>query len=218
MNLDIEDTLQKLFAHHGREHYEGPDDILGVLVRTILSQQTTRHNCRRAFGNLVDSFGGDWDRIRRAPLDELVEVIAVAGLARQKGRRIQALLERLDQNRGDYDLEFVREMDVEQAREYLTQFKGVGPKTAAFVLMYAAGMSAFPMDTHIFRICKRLGLLDESTGSQAAHRRMEELIPARDHYSAHMVLVRHGRRICHAQNPECERCPLREPCPFPQSE
>ncbi|MFW5966224.1 MAG: endonuclease III domain-containing protein [Persicimonas sp.] len=218
MSLDIEDILQKLFAHYGRQRYEGPDDILGVLVRTILSQQTTRQNCRRAFGNLVDTFGGDWDRIRRAPLDELVEVIAVAGLARQKGRRIQALLERLDKTRESYDLEFLREMDVDRAREYLTQFKGVGPKTAAFVLMYAAGMSAFPMDTHIFRICQRLGLIDEAMSSKAAHRRMEELIPARDHYSAHMVLVRHGREICHAQNPECERCPLDELCPFPCSE
>lgn len=212
---DIEEVLARLYRHYGREEYDGPDDLLGVLVRTILSQQTTRQNCRRAFGQLVDTYGGDWERIRRAPPDELVEVIAVAGLAGQKAERIQALLERLADERGEYSLAFVREMEVDQARRYLTRFKGVGPKTAAFVLMYAAGMSAFPMDTHILRICRRLGYIDESTSSQKAHRIMEERIPDDQHYSAHMVLVRHGRQICRAQNPSCDACPIQTQCPWP---
>ncbi len=209
--------LDALYEHHGRMRYDGPDDLLGVLVRTILSQQTTRANCRRAFGALLDTYGGDWRRIERADSDELVETISVAGLANQKAQRIQALLARLDDERGEYSLEFLKQREVDQARAYLTRFKGVGPKTAAFSLMYAAGMAAFPMDTHILRICQRLGLIDASTSSKQAHRQMEALIPADQHYSAHMVLVRHGRDICHARRPECERCPIADICPSAHS-
>ncbi|QDG49908.1 endonuclease III [Persicimonas caeni] len=217
MATEIPFILDTLYAHHGRMEYEGPDDLLGVLVRTILSQQTTRHNCTRAFDNLIDTYYGDWARIQRAPLEDIEEVIAVAGLAGQKARRIQAALQRLDEERGEHSLEFLRQMPVDEARDYLTSFKGVGPKTAAFTLMYAAGMSAFPMDTHILRIAKRLGWIDESTSSGQAHRLMEERIPAEEHYSAHMVLVRHGRAICHARNPDCHACPIRAQCPSAQS-
>ncbi len=213
MSANIKDVLATLYDHHGRLDYEGPDDILGVLVKTILSQQTTRQNCSRAFGDLIDTYLGDWARIQNAPVDELEQVIAVAGLASQKARRIQAALARLAEERGEYSLEFLRERTLDEARDYLTSFQGVGPKTAAFTLMYAAGMSAFPMDTHILRIARRLGWIDEATSSAEAHRLMEERIPAEQHYPAHMVLVRHGRAICHARSPECARCPLGEMCP-----
>ena len=213
MTPDVTDILEQLYAHYGQPSYEGPDDVLGVLVRTILSQQTTRANCRRAFAQLVDTYRGDWGRIRRAPQDEVVAAIEVAGLAGQKSSRIQNLLERIWDERGAYSLEFLRERSVDEARAYLTQFKGVGPKTAAFTLMYAAGMAAFPMDTHILRICRRLGWIDESTSSQEAHRLMEERIPADQHYTAHMVLVRHGRQICHARRPDCQACPIAGDCP-----
>lgn len=213
MSPQIPHILAKLYDHHGRMEYDGPDDLLGVLVRTVLSQQTTRQNCDRAFGNLIETYFGEWARMQAAPTDDLQEVIAVAGLAGQKARRIQAILERLDRERGEYSLEFLRQMSVDEARDYLTSFKGVGPKTAAFTLMYAAGMSAFPIDTHILRIAKRLGWIDASTSSSQAHRIMEERIPAEEHYSAHMVLVRHGRAICHARSPECDVCPVRDECP-----
>lgn len=214
MKLTPETALERLYALHGRPTYDGPDDLLGVLVQTILSQQTTRANCRRAFGELIDRFGGDWRRIEQAPTADIEEAVATAGLAGQKSRRIQAALARLHDERGEYSLEFLRELPVDQARDYLTSFKGVGPKTAAFVLMYAAGMSAFPMDTHILRICQRLGWIDASTSSARAHQIMEERIADDEHYSAHMVLVRHGREICHARSPACERCPLRDGCAY----
>lgn len=209
--------LDTLYEHHGRARYRGPDDLLGVLVRTILSQQTTRAHCQRAFGALLDTYGGDWRRIERADPDELADTISVAGLANQKAKRLQALLAQIDDERGEYSLEFLKEMHVDEARAYLTRFKGVGPKTAAFSLMYAAGMAAFPLDTHILRICRRLGLIDASTSSEKAHRQMEALIPADQHYSAHMVLVRHGRSICHARQPDCDRCPIADRCPSAHS-
>lgn len=209
-------ALQELYARYGEPTYDGPDDLLGVLVQTILSQQTTRQNCQRAFGQLLDKFAGDWRRCQIAPRADLEEAIACAGLAKQKSTRIQALLARLEEERGDYSLEFLREMTPDDARDYLTSFKGVGPKTAAFTLMYAAGMALFPMDTHIFRICERLGWLDAGQSSKQAHRRMEEMIPAGQHYAAHMVLVRHGREVCHARSPACEDCPLGDICLYYQ--
>lgn len=213
MTPDVDRVLQTLYEHYGRPEYEGPDDLLGVLVRTILSQQTTRDNCSRAFGQLLDAYDADWRRIQQAPREDIVEAISVAGLARQKAERIQKLLEQLDEERGEYSLAFLRDMTVDEAREYLTSFKGVGPKTAAFTLMYAAGMSAFPMDTHILRICERLGWIDASTSSADAHQRMEQAIPDEQHYPAHMILVRHGRQICHARKPDCGECPILAECP-----
>jgi len=211
-------ALAELYRLYGKPSYDGPDDLLGVLVQTILSQQTTRANCQRAFGQLLDACGGDWRRCQVAPLAELQAAIACAGLAKQKSARIQALLARLDRERGEYSLEFLRAMTPDDARDYLTSFKGVGPKTAAFTLMYAAGMALFPMDTHIFRICQRLGFIDAHHSSASAHRRMEALIAPGEHYAAHMVLVQHGREVCHARAPECPKCPLRDICLYYQAD
>lgn len=210
----IANALQALYVLHGRAQYEGPDDILGVLVQTILSQQTTHQNSRRAFDTLIEQWAGDWGRIQQAPQAEVARAIDCAGLSRQKSTRIQALLARLQQTRGDYSLEFLRDFGADAARDYLTTFKGVGPKTAAFTLMDAAGMDVFPMDTHIFRICERLGWIEPGESSEAAHQKMERLIESGEHYAAHMALVRHGRKICHARAPECEKCPLRSICVY----
>lgn len=211
-------ALSQLYTLYGKPSYEGPDDLLGVLIQTILSQQTTRANCRRAFDQLLDACGGDWRRCQLAAPADLQAAIACAGLARQKATRIQALLARLQAERGEYSLAFLRQMPPDDARDYLTSFKGVGPKTAAFTLMYAAGMALFPMDTHIFRICQRLGWIDAGLASKHAHRHMEALIPPGEHYAAHMVLVRHGREVCHARSPDCERCPLRDICLYYQTD
>lgn len=215
-NPPIRVVLDRLYAHHGRPTYRGPDDLLGTLIRTILSQNTTRENTDRAFARLLDRFDGDWERIRKAPVDDLVDAIDIGGLARQKAPRIQKILEHLEENRGALSLEFLRDLPVDEARDYLLDFKGVGPKTAAFTLMYAADKPLFPMDTHILRICKRLGWLDEGTSSRKAHQKMLPAIPDGEHYPAHIVMVRHGREICHARNPECETCPLLELCPTGQ--
>lgn len=213
----VSTALQELYARYDKPVYDGPDDLLGVLVQTILSQQTTRANCRRAFGQLLDAFGGDWRRCQLAPRADLEEAIACAGLAKQKSTRIQALLARVEDERGEYSLEFLRDMASDEARNYLTSFKGVGPKTAAFTLMYAAGMAVFPMDTHIFRICERLGWIDAHDSSRHAHRAMEASISTGEHYAAHMVLVRHGREVCHARSPECKKCPLQDICLYYQA-
>jgi len=213
LDPSVREILDRLYERYGRPEYRGPDDLLGTLIRTILSQNTTRSNTDRAFAGLLDRFGGDWDRVRRAPTEAVVEAIEIGGLAGQKAPRIQNILARIHDERDAYELEFLRDWDVERARNYLLDFKGVGPKTASFTLMYAADMPLFPMDTHILRICERLGWLESSTSSSEAHERMLPAIPNGEHYPAHIVLVRHGREDCRARDPNCEACPLLEICP-----
>jgi len=213
----VSDVLGRLFDHHGQPRHPGPDDLLGTLVRTILSQNTTRQNTDRAFERLLDRYAADWDQIRRAPTHEITDTVEVAGLAGQKGPRIQGILQHLHEERGECSLEFLRSWKVDRARDYLLDFKGVGPKTAAFTLMNAANMPLFPMDTHIFRICQRLGWVDDSVSSDSAHQKMRAAIPDDQHYPAHIVMVRHGREVCHARNPDCSSCPLLEVCRFGQT-
>jgi endonuclease-3 len=213
LNPPARELLDRLYDTYGRPSYDGPDDLLGTLVRTMISQQTTSQNASRAFGELVDRYAGNWARIQHASRKDIEDAIAVAGLSGQKAERIQALLARLDEERRAYSLAFLRERSVDDARDYLTDFKGVGPKTAAFTLMYAADMPVFPMDTHIIRICQRLGWLDESVSNQKAHDVIEPQIPEGEHYAAHMALVEHGRRTCHARSPECRGCAIEDLCP-----
>jgi endonuclease-3 len=217
LNPPIRKVLDILYDRYGRPEYSGPDDLLGTLVRTILSQNTTRQNTDRSFGRLIERFAGDWDRIAEAPVDAVVEAIKVGGLARQKAPRIQSILRDVREEHGAYSLEHLRELDVDEAQSYLESFKGVGPKTAKFTLMYAGGMSVFPMDTHILRLCERLGWTDPSDDSRQAHRFMEPRIPDGEHYGAHIVMIRHGRQTCHARNPDCPDCPLLDLCPHGQS-
>lgn len=206
-------VLDRLYSQHRPPRKADRDDVLGTLVRTILSQQTTRAATDQAFGAMLDHFEADWHRIARATTPTLETLIRPAGLAAQKARRIQALLCQVHAEHDRYSLEHLHQMSADQARTYLLQFKGVGPKTAAFTLMAAAGMPLFPMDTHIFRIFERLRWLDPGLGDEAAHQQMQALIPPDDRLPAHMALVEHGRAICGARNPKCALCPLRDDCP-----
>jgi endonuclease-3 len=209
----IRTILDRLYTRYGEPQTPGADDLLGTLVRTILSQNTTRQNTDRAFGRLLDHFGADWGRIERAATDEVIDQVAVAGLAGQKAPRIQAILEQIRRETGDYSLAFLRDRSIEEAEAYLLDFKGVGPKTASYTLMYAAEMPLFAMDTHILRICQRLGWIEASLSSKKAHQQMLPHIPDGEHYPAHIALIRHGRQTCHARNPECDDCPIARTCP-----
>lgn len=206
--------LDGLYAHYGRPEFDEADDLLGVLISAILSQSTTNANSRRSFGSLIDRFDGDWQRIAGAEVEEVIEAIEVGGLARQKAPRIQSILRRIHEEQGNYDLGYVGEMSADEAKRELQGFPGVGPKTAAFALMYAAGFDVFPMDTHIFRILERLEFLDGNKNDADAHAYAESLLRDGEAYPAHMVLVEHGRKTCHARKPECSACVIRSDCPF----
>ncbi|MGD8553727.1 MAG: endonuclease III [Anaerolineales bacterium] len=192
-----------------REHLPPLDE----LISTILSQNTNDTNRDRAFEALKDKFEG-WEAVRDADTDEVIEAIRPAGLANQKGPRIQRVLEQISAERGSLDISFLKEWQVDQAREWLLRFKGVGPKTAAIVLLFSLGKPAFPVDTHVHRVSGRLGLRPEAMNAEKTHEYLADLLPAESYYEMHLNLIRLGREICHARNPDCEACPLNHLCPY----
>ena len=155
--------------------------------------------------------------MRDAPQDEVVDTIRPAGLANQKGPRIQQVLRTISLERDTLSLDFLADMPLEEARAWLVSLDGVGPKTAAIVLCFAFNRPAFPVDTHIHRLGQRIGFLPNGISAEKAHPIMEAIVPPEDYYAFHLNLIRHGREICKARRPECERCPLTAYCDYYQS-
>ena len=158
-----------------------------------------------------------WEEVRDAPEEEIIEAIRPAGLAPTKGPRIQAILEQLSEEQDGLSLDFLCDLSLEDAKRWLLDLKGVGPKTAAIVLLFALGRPAFPVDTHVHRVSTRLGLIPEETSREKAHTLLEALIPKDIYYPFHLNLIQHGREVCTARTPHCETCQLRELCDFAQS-
>lgn len=208
---------QSLLSLYGDHPWLPDGNPLASLVNTILSQNTNDHNRDIAFNRLRERYP-TWDAVRDAPIDALIEAIRPAGLAPSKGPRIQAALRTITQERGELSLDFLDEMPLEQARTWLLKLDGVGPKTAAIVLLFALGRPAFPVDTHVHRVSKRLGLIPEKTSREKAHVLLENLVPPEMYYAFHLNVIAHGRQICHARHPECEACALREGCRYFKSQ
>jgi endonuclease-3 len=192
-----------------REHLSPLDE----LVSTILSQNTNDTNRDRAFEALTEKFS-DWKAVSDANAEEVIAAIRPAGLANQKGPRIQRVLEQISAERGSLDLSFLKEWEVEEAKDWLLRFKGVGPKTAAIVLLFSLGKPAFPVDTHVHRVSGRLDLRPEKMNADKTHDFLADLLPAESYYDMHLNLIRLGREICHARNPDCEACPLNHLCAY----
>ncbi len=205
-----------LLEAYGQPTWRNPLPALDELVSTILSQNTNDVNRDRAFEALRARFPA-WEAVRDAPTAKVVDAIRHAGLANQKGPRIQAVLRAITAERGALDLEFLKDWPAAEARTWLTQFKGVGPKTAAIVLLFSLGRPAFPVDTHVHRVTGRLGLRPEKLSADDSHAYFEALLPPETYYAAHLNLIRHGREVCHARNPECARCVLKRLCPYYKS-
>ncbi|HWQ21088.1 MAG TPA: endonuclease III [Methanotrichaceae archaeon] len=186
----------------------GPEDLL---VQTILSQNTTDVNSLRAFGKLKGAYP-DYDMLLRAPDQEIADLIRVGGLADIKARRIKDALEQIRRDRGAVDLKFLKGMSLEEARRYLMALPGVGPKTTAVVLLFAFGFPIMPVDTHVYRVSQRLGLVPEKVSIEDAQRALEECTPPDKYFSLHLNLIRHGRRICRARGPLHDQCVLRGIC------
>jgi len=152
--------------------------------------------------------------VRDADPESIIAAIRPAGLSNQKGPRIQQVLAGISNERGSLDLQFLKDLPLEEARRWLMKFKGVGPKTAAIVLLFSFGRPAFPVDTHIYRVTGRIGLRPENMSVEQAHQHLEKLLPPESFYAAHLNIIRLGREICLARKPACPRCPLREVCKF----
>lgn len=207
---------QNLEATYGVPRNDSPEDPLDELIATILSQSTTNINSNRAFASLKARFP-DWEQVRRARPASIASAIKSGGLANVKSVVIKNILNEISVQRGNLDLSFLKTVPLEEARSFLLSLKGVGPKTAACVLLFSCKRPVFPMDTHIFRILRRMGILPEKISDALAHQTIEKLIPAQKSYSLHINLITHGRRVCHPKTPKCELCSLIEHCDFGQS-
>jgi len=204
---------QRLIDFYGHPDWRNPLPPLDELVSTILSQNTNDTNRDRAFISLRNRFP-TWEEVRDADPDQVINSIRTAGLANQKGPRIQAILKEITLQRGSLDLSFLSEMSTEDASSWLLQFKGVGPKTAAIVLQFSLGKPAFPVDTHIYRVTGRLGLRPAKMNADEAHDYLAGLFPEDTYYDAHLNLIRLGREICNARKPNCPECPLKDICDY----
>ncbi len=188
-------------------------DAMDELVSCILSQNTSDTNRDRGFAALKARYP-TWQAVVDAPTPEVVTTIRSAGLANQKAPRIQQALRIIHAERGEYDIDFLLDMPIAEAKAWLTSINGIGPKTAAIVLCFAFGLPAFPVDTHVNRVSKRIGFAPEKTSVEAMHDVMEAIVPPEDHYAFHIYLIRHGRDTCTARRPYCERCPLTAHCDY----
>jgi endonuclease-3 len=201
-----------LLAEYGEPKWH-PRDPVASLVNTILSQNTNDVNRDRAFDQMRERLP-TWEAVRDAPLEELVDAVRPAGLAPTKAPRIQEALRRITAEQGEISLDFLADLPVEEARAWLLSIPGVGPKTAAIVLLFALGKPAFPVDTHVHRVTRRLGLIPDKTSREKAHHLLEALVPPDLYYPFHLNIIAHGRAVCHARSPQHEQCILREQCAF----
>jgi endonuclease-3 len=210
--LTPEEVVSRLAPMYGEPVWSPHGDPMTELVLTILSQNTSDRNSGRAYMRLIQRFP-EWEAMLEAPVEEIEREIAVGGLAKQKAPRIKATLEAIKQSRGSFDLEFLREMPLEDAKRWLRDLKGVGPKTAACVLMFALGRPALPVDTHVHRVTQRLGFVPDQATAEQAHDILEGVLAPEMIFPFHILLIKHGRRLCRAQRPLCGECPLLESCP-----
>jgi len=215
--------VRRLNGSYGRPAHARDGDPLDSLIGTVLSQNTTDVNSHRAFAELKARFPS-WDEVLAARPQRIASAIRSGGLGEIKSRRIKRILREVEGDRGRLDLGFLRRWPADKAREYLTALPGVGPKTAACVVLFSLGKPAFPVDTHVLRVSKRLGILEPKTTMERAHDVYEALLnsgaPGEDRtwdrqamLELHLGLVRHGREVCHPRRPECGRCTLAELCP-----
>jgi endonuclease-3 len=209
-------VYQKLLESYGRATWRQHLPPLDELVSTILSQATSDINRDKSFHALQTCFP-DWESVMNANESDLIDTIRPAGLANQKGPRIQAALLYVKEQQGALTLEFLAEMPLAEAKSWLMKMKGVGPKTAAIVLLFAFGRSAFPVDTHVYRITSRLGLINAGVNADRAHDILEAIGDSESFYPMHLNLIRHGREICLARNPKCVICPLQTDCNYFQT-
>ncbi|HXG65617.1 MAG TPA: endonuclease III [Blastocatellia bacterium] len=205
--------IQNLKFVYGVPINEHGGDPLDVLIETILSQSTTNVNSRRAFESLKRRFP-TWEQARRARASSIEAAIRSGGLARQKSIRIKNLLNEIYEQSGSLDLSFLCTAPLAEAVDFLASFKGVGPKTVACTLLFACNRPIFPIDTHIFRIARRLNLIPEKCSDEEAHRIMAELLPPDRYYEVHVNLIRHGRKVCRPAAPLCEQCCLLDYCGY----
>ena len=234
-------VLDGLRERYGTPAWERRLDPTSELILTILTQNSADVNAEHAFEELRRAYPGDgevrahnpgpgwggkglpdgvapdWAKVDAAPLEELVEVIRPGGLPNQKAKGIKAALRSIREQRGDYDLEFLGDMTALEARAWLTSINGVGVKTASVVLLFSFGLPLMPVDRHVERVARRVGLIPTKATAEQSHDYFLAMLQPDEMHEAHVNLIQHGRAICHAQRPAHELCPLRDRCRFVDS-
>jgi len=210
LRLKIVEIDRRLAAAYGEPERPQHLDPVSQLVGTILSQNTNDRNRDLAFDRLRVRLP-TWAEVRDADLDLVVDAIRPAGLANQKGPHIQEALRTITRERGELSLDFLADWPIDRAKAWLSSIKGVGPKTAAIVLLFGLDKPAFPVDTHVHRVTKRLGLIGP-VSREKAHAELEKLVPAERYYAFHLNVIRHGRQVCFSRRPNCPACTLRDLC------
>jgi endonuclease-3 len=180
-------------------------------VLTILSQNTSDVNSGRAFRSLKERFPS-WEEALRASVEEVADAIRPGGIANVKARRLHAIFAALEEREGALELSSLARLSDEDARAYLRALPGVGPKTAACVLLFSLRRPAFPVDTHVHRVARRLGLVEEGASAEATHQVLEPIVPPELRYEFHIQLIRHGREVCRPRLPRCTACVLLDLC------
>jgi endonuclease-3 len=208
----IEEVIELLEQEYGPRKWQPNRDPIDVLIGTILSQNTSDANSGRAFASLKASFDS-WEAVASAPAEHIARVIKSGGLSQIKAVRIKQVLEQIEKEQSHINLDSLKAMNMAEAEDYLMRLPGVGHKTARCVLLFSLGKPSLPVDTHVFRVAKRLGLIDSRAPIEKAHSLLQEQIPPPKVYQFHIHMIEHGRRICHARQPRCNRCILRGICP-----
>ncbi len=203
----------RLEARYGVPEWEPRFGAVDELVACILSQHTSDVNSLRAFGLLKSAYP-DWDSVIAASTEEIADTIRRGGLANSKAARIQQVLRRIRDAEGSISLDCLDSMSDAGARAYLMDLPGVGPKTAAIVLSFALGRPVIPVDTHIFRVSWRLGLIEKKIGEARAHDALQAQVLPENVYRFHVALIVHGRQVCKAPTPRCALCPLTDLCRY----
>ena len=203
----------KLEKVYGKKRWKVHSDPLSELIATILSQNTSDINSHRAFLNIKSRFK-TWDRVRKAKAKQIADTIRSGGLADIKAKRIKVILQQIFEENGKLNLNILKRWSTEKIRKYLGRFNGVGEKTIACVLLFSLKRPSLPVDTHVLRVSKRLGLVPQKVNARKAELILEELVPSGWVYQFHLNLIDHGRKICKATNPLCRECVLLEICGY----
>lgn len=205
--------LSRLNRAYGKPKVFPRSDPIDEVIRTVLSQNTNDKNSLAAFAVLKKAFA-NWDKVLAAPVSKIAHLIRHAGLSNIKARRIKDILKEINRREGGITLKRLGKMSTNGALEYLRSLKGVGPKTAACVMLFSFRKPVMPVDTHIFRVTKRLDLIGEETGIEYAHEIFDNIVPNNLKFNFHLGIIEHGRKTCKAETPHCGSCVLYTLCRF----
>jgi|TARA_B110000438_G_scaffold282673_1_gene309942 endonuclease-3 len=215
-NLVSKKIITKLTSNYYNPVWKKRLPAMEELIFTVLTQHTSDKNAEKAFNNLMSKLK-NFETILETKESTISSLIHMGGLANIKSKRILSILREIKEKTGNLKIDFLSSMSPEDAREWLVSLNGVGLKTASCVLAFSFGFPVIPVDTHIHRVSKRIGLINKNISPDKAHKILESIISPENRYKFHVLLINHGRNQCHARKPICKTCSIVEICQFGSS-